>query len=179
MDKLFGEIANATTCKSTVGGVAPSGDERCGYIVYSCPTCRYRSYITGRIDECGYGYVPNIGRFSDASSPVLRWITRTLLPTVDVFVYPVGTLELSSGLAESTASGGIAASLVSPYGDHHCPFMGSYKQRIWEAIRACSAVPNYFDDLSDYLNQWQYGAILTNNPTIFTIREAQLLWPDA
>ncbi|PKU86919.1 hypothetical protein MA16_Dca017819 [Dendrobium catenatum] len=180
IDKLFCEISNATSCKSMVGGVHPSGDERCGYIVYSCPACRYRSDITGGIDECGYGYVPSIGRFEDASSsPVLRWITRTLLPTIDDFIYPVSTLELSSGLAESTASSGIAASLVGKYGDLHCPFMGSYKQRIWEAIRACSADPNYFDDLSDYLNQWQYGAILTNNPTIFTIREAQLLWPDA
>jgi hypothetical protein len=28
-------------------------------------------------------------------------------------------------------------------------------------------------------NRWQDGAIVANNPTIFAIREAQLLWPDA
>lgn len=26
--------------------------------------------------------------------------------------------------------------------------------------------------------RWQDGAIVANNPTIFAIREAQLLWPD-
>lgn len=29
------------------------------------------------------------------------------------------------------------------------------------------------------LYRWQDGAIVANNPTIFAIREAQLLWPDA
>jgi len=28
------------------------------------------------------------------------------------------------------------------------------------------------------VNRWQDGAIVANNPTIFAIREAQLLWPD-
>lgn len=31
--------------------------------------------------------------------------------------------------------------------------------------------------LSD-VNRWQDGAIVANNPTVFAIREAQLLWPD-
>ena len=26
--------------------------------------------------------------------------------------------------------------------------------------------------------RWQDGAIVANNPTVFAIREAQLLWPD-
>lgn len=29
------------------------------------------------------------------------------------------------------------------------------------------------------VNRWQDGAIVANNPTVFAIREAQLLWPDA
>ena len=33
---------------------------------------------------------------------------------------------------------------------------------------------HFFSDL----NRWQDGAIVANNPTIFAIREAQLLWPD-
>lgn len=33
---------------------------------------------------------------------------------------------------------------------------------------------SFFSDL----NRWQDGAIVANNPTIFAIREAQLLWPD-
>ncbi|PKU78149.1 LRR repeats and ubiquitin-like domain-containing protein [Dendrobium catenatum] len=95
------------------------------------------------------------------------------------YQYPVGTPELSSGLAESTASCGIAAGPVGQHSSHHWAFMGSCKHRIWEAIRASSAAPYYLDDFADDLNRWQDGAILANNPTIFAIREAQLLWPDA
>jgi len=57
-------------------------------------------------------------------------------------------------------------------------FIGSCKHRIWEAIRASSAAPYYLDDFSLDVNRWQDGAIVGNNPTIFAIREAQLLWPD-
>lgn len=34
------------------------------------------------------------------------------------------------------------------------------------------------NDISIDVNRWQDGAIVANNPTIFAIREAQLLWPD-
>ena len=34
------------------------------------------------------------------------------------------------------------------------------------------------DHLFSDANRWQDGAIVANNPTIFAIREAQLLWPD-
>jgi hypothetical protein len=34
------------------------------------------------------------------------------------------------------------------------------------------------NDNSIDINRWQDGAIVANNPTIFAIREAQLLWPD-
>ncbi|XVF27843.1 hypothetical protein REPUB_Repub14bG0144100 [Reevesia pubescens] len=44
--------------------------------------------------------------------------------------------------------------------------------------RASSAAPFYLDDYSDDVYRWQDGAIVANNPTIFSIREAQLLWPD-
>ncbi|PQQ16021.1 phospholipase A I isoform X2 [Prunus yedoensis var. nudiflora] len=57
-------------------------------------------------------------------------------------------------------------------------FIGSCKHQIWQAIRASSAAPYYLDDFSDDVNRWQDGAIVANNPTIFSIREAQLLWPD-
>ncbi|KAF5472820.1 hypothetical protein F2P56_009499, partial [Juglans regia] len=48
----------------------------------------------------------------------------------------------------------------------------------WQAIRASSAAPYYLDDFSDDVLRWQDGAIVANNPTIFSIREARLLWPD-
>lgn len=36
----------------------------------------------------------------------------------------------------------------------------------------------YIDMISLDSYRWQDGAIVANNPTIFSIREAQLLWPD-
>ncbi|KAG6754544.1 hypothetical protein POTOM_040331 [Populus tomentosa] len=57
-------------------------------------------------------------------------------------------------------------------------FIGSCKHHVWQAIRASSAAPYYLDDFSDDVNSWQDGALVANNPTIFAIREAQLLWPD-
>ncbi|KAJ6363985.1 hypothetical protein OIU76_029011 [Salix suchowensis] len=59
-----------------------------------------------------------------------------------------------------------------PVGTPEVPFA------ISETIRASSAAPYYLDDFSDDVNRWQDGAIVANNPTIFAIREAQLLWPD-
>lgn len=37
---------------------------------------------------------------------------------------------------------------------------------------------NLSDNNSSDTYRWQDGAIVANNPTIFAIREAQLLWPD-
>ncbi|KAG8099844.1 hypothetical protein GUJ93_ZPchr0013g35958 [Zizania palustris] len=112
------------------------------------------------------------------------------------YQYPPGTVEVSSVMAESpsisslgTAVSGAPAGLKpvssvrtavsgAPVGIKRGAFMGSCKHRIWEAIRASSAAPYYLDDFSDDVNRWQDGAIVANNPTIFAIREAQLLWPD-
>ncbi|XP_078437469.1 phospholipase A I-like protein isoform X2 [Wolffia australiana] len=86
------------------------------------------------------------------------------------YQYPVGTPELHLGTSEIPTSGG--------NGSRRTAFIGSCKHRVWEAIRASSAAPYYLDDFSDDVNRWQDGAIVANNPTIFAIREAQLLWPD-
>ncbi|KAJ8459055.1 hypothetical protein OPV22_031981 [Ensete ventricosum] len=95
------------------------------------------------------------------------------------YQYPVGTPELPSGMLEtpavtSTGTTASGAQIASRRG----AFIGSCKHRVWEAIRASSAAPYYLDDFSDGVNRWQDGAIVANNPTIFSIREAQLLWPD-
>ncbi|URE37227.1 patatin-like phospholipase family protein [Musa troglodytarum] len=96
------------------------------------------------------------------------------------YQYPVGTPELPLGMLEtravtSTGTTASGAQIASRRG----AFIGSCKHRVWEAIRASSAAPYYLDDFSDDVNRWQDGAIVANNPTIFSIREAQLLWPDA
>ncbi|XP_072987529.1 phospholipase A I isoform X1 [Typha latifolia] len=95
------------------------------------------------------------------------------------YQYPAGTIELSAGMSESPAISAVGtAASVSQDGARRGAFIGSCKHRIWEAIRASSAAPYYLDDFSDDVNRWQDGAIVANNPTIFAIREAQLLWPD-
>nr|XP_019707008.1 phospholipase A I isoform X2 [Elaeis guineensis] len=95
------------------------------------------------------------------------------------YQYPAGTPEFPSGMAESPAISAIGTSAPgAQIGIRRSAFIGSCKHHIWQAIRASSAAPYYLDDYSDDVNRWQDGAIVANNPTIFAIREAQLLWPD-
>ncbi|KAM0874101.1 hypothetical protein ACQ4PT_037596 [Festuca glaucescens] len=95
------------------------------------------------------------------------------------YQYPPGTLEVSPGMVESPCIGAVGTAVSgAPVGIKRGAFMGSCKHHVWEAIRASSAAPYYLDDYSDDINRWQDGAIVANNPTIFAIREAQLLWPD-
>lgn len=95
------------------------------------------------------------------------------------YQYPAGTPEMYLSPSESSAismSGG--ANRSAQVGYQRSAFIGSCKHQVWQAIRASSAAPYYLDDFSDDVNRWQDGAIVANNPTVFAIREAQLLWPD-
>ncbi|XP_022139959.1 phospholipase A I isoform X2 [Momordica charantia] len=96
------------------------------------------------------------------------------------YQYPVGTPEVPLAISDSsgiTVFGSPSAG-VQAGGYKRSAFIGSCKHQVWKAIRASSAAPYYLDDFSDDVNRWQDGAIVANNPTIFAIREAQLLWPD-
>ncbi|KAL6546732.1 Phospholipase A I [Orobanche minor] len=96
------------------------------------------------------------------------------------YQYPAGTPEISSAVSENLTTGGQgAATTGAQVGYKRNAFIGSCKHEIWQAIRASSAAPYYLDDFSDGIYRWQDGAIVANNPTIFAIREAQLLWPDS
>ncbi|KAL1538510.1 Phospholipase A I [Salvia divinorum] len=96
------------------------------------------------------------------------------------YQYPVGTPELSSGVSENLIIGGQGvATTGAQVGYKRSAYIGSCKHLVWQAIRASSAAPYYLDDFSDGIYRWQDGAIVANNPTIFAIREAQLLWPDS
>ncbi|XP_057962580.1 phospholipase A I isoform X2 [Malania oleifera] len=107
------------------------------------------------------------------------------------YQYPAGTPELPFAHSDSSAVSGLGtATTGAQVGYKHSAFIGSCKHHIWQAIRASSAAPYYLDDFSDgvslcfptatlaEVHRWQDGAIVANNPTIFAIREAQLLWPD-
>ncbi|XP_064631859.1 calcium-independent phospholipase A2-gamma-like [Lineus longissimus] len=57
-------------------------------------------------------------------------------------------------------------------------YRGSCEYKMWEAVRASSAAPGYYEEcvLGDYVHQ--DGGLLTNNPTALAIHECRLLWPD-
>ncbi|KAE7995461.1 hypothetical protein FH972_000250 [Carpinus fangiana] len=95
------------------------------------------------------------------------------------YQYPAGTLELPLAISESSGISAIGSPTTgAQVGYKRSAFIGSCKHEVWQAIRASSAAPYYLDDYSDDVHRWQDGAIVANNPTIFAIREAQLLWPD-
>jgi predicted acylesterase/phospholipase RssA len=50
--------------------------------------------------------------------------------------------------------------------------------RVYEALRATSAAPTYFDAFRCGSETFCDGAILVNNPTAIACHEAKLLWPD-
>ncbi|XP_027922145.1 phospholipase A I isoform X2 [Vigna unguiculata] len=94
------------------------------------------------------------------------------------YQYPAGTPEVALTTSDGSGINVLSSTVGEQVGYRRSAFIGSCKHQVWKAIRASSAAPYYLDDFSDDLNRWQDGAIVANNPTIFAIREAQLLWPD-
>ncbi|KAL4297329.1 hypothetical protein GQ457_12G017790 [Hibiscus cannabinus] len=95
------------------------------------------------------------------------------------YQYPVGTPEVHLAISESSGITVLGSPTTgSQIGYKQTAFIGSCKHNVWQAIRASSAAPYYLDDFSDDVYRWQDGAIVANNPTVFALREAQLLWPD-
>lgn len=57
-------------------------------------------------------------------------------------------------------------------------FPQSCKHRLWEALRASTAAPGFFEEFKLGHDIHQDGGLLTNNPCAIAVHEARLLWPD-
>ena len=56
-------------------------------------------------------------------------------------------------------------------------YRGSVRYKVWEAVRASSAAPGYFDECLMNKKVFQDGGMSSNNSTHIGIHEAQQLWP--
>eukprot|EP00611_Tribonema_gayanum_P010203 TRINITY_DN20132_c0_g1_i2.p1 TRINITY_DN20132_c0_g1~~TRINITY_DN20132_c0_g1_i2.p1 ORF type:complete len:528 (+),score=165.55 TRINITY_DN20132_c0_g1_i2:208-1791(+) len=57
------------------------------------------------------------------------------------------------------------------------PHEGSFRNKIWECVRATTAAPTYFKPLQKGAMLFGDGALLANNPTAVALAEARLIYP--
>ncbi|XP_067358546.1 calcium-independent phospholipase A2-gamma-like [Channa argus] len=57
-------------------------------------------------------------------------------------------------------------------------YLGGCQHQLWQAIRATSAAPGYFQEFTLGNDVHQDGGLLINNPTALAIHECKCLWPN-
>lgn len=57
-------------------------------------------------------------------------------------------------------------------------YLGDCKHKMWQAIRASSAAPGYFQEFMLGKDLHQDGGLMINNPTALAIHECKSLWPN-
>ncbi|KAM3608831.1 uncharacterized protein V6R79_005539 [Siganus canaliculatus] len=57
-------------------------------------------------------------------------------------------------------------------------YLGGCQHQLWQAIRATSAAPGYFQEFTLGDDLHQDGGLLINNPTALAIHECKCLWPN-
>jgi calcium-independent phospholipase A2-gamma len=58
-------------------------------------------------------------------------------------------------------------------------YSGTFRHKMWEAVRASSAAPGYFGEFKLEENLHQDGGLFVNNPCAVAIHEAKCIWPNA
>jgi len=56
-------------------------------------------------------------------------------------------------------------------------YLGSMNNKVWEALRATSCAPTFFDEFAVGNEKHQDGGCIANNPTAIAVHEAKCLWP--
>ncbi|XP_067938389.1 calcium-independent phospholipase A2-gamma-like [Watersipora subatra] len=62
--------------------------------------------------------------------------------------------------------------------DSSSQYPGSCNVKVWEAIRASSAAPGYFEEFKIGRHIHQDGGVLNNNPTAIALHEAKAIWSE-
>lgn len=57
-------------------------------------------------------------------------------------------------------------------------YLGGCQHQLWQAIRATSAAPGYFQEFALGNDLHQDGGLLINNPTALAVHECKCLWPN-
>lgn len=63
--------------------------------------------------------------------------------------------------------------------DNDSRFEGTSSSRVWQAVRASSAAPGYFDAYKEGGEIYVDGALVANNPTFMAMYEADRIFPDS
>ena len=100
------------------------------------------------------------------------------------------TLILNSAKEENACKISVVTALTTPnlmklflFRNYNLPshvqshYDGTVRHKCWEAVRASSAAPVYYEDFKLDGHVFHDGGLLVNNPTAIALHESKQLWP--